>query len=122
MNHLNYGDHNSTGAATSAEQEVTKPTYFSLTFLRGYSAVRESIKVYIELKDIDRDLLYEAPPQEKSFAIARRVGILDYLPGDINADWPHSGMLVNHETKTSWDGGLEPTIIKEHNVWIIGDA
>jgi hypothetical protein len=98
-----------------------KPKYFSLTFSIGNSAAGEEIEVYIELQDRDRDLLQDGAPEVKAREIARRVGILDFLPSDINADWPNSGKLVDHETKGSWDRGIEPTIIKGTKVWILGD-
>jgi hypothetical protein len=108
--------------AKALEQEVMKPTYFSLTFSTGLGAAREETKVYIELQDRDRDLVYDDSPPENSRAMARPVGLLDLLPSGINPDWPHTGKLVDADTKGSWDRGIEPTIIKGHNVWIFGDA
>jgi hypothetical protein len=99
-----------------------KPIYFGLTFSKGAGVRAEHIAVYIELNGGDSDLLLESFTEEKSLAIARRTGILDFLPRGLNSDWARSGKIIDHSDNGSWDKGIEPTNIHGHNVWILEDA
>jgi hypothetical protein len=97
-------------------------TYFELTFSKSEGGRTRKIRVSIELNSGDTDLLLGDVTEEKALAIARRTGILDFLPRGLNSDWPRSGKIINHSADGSWDNGIKPTNIHGHNVWIIEDA
>ena len=102
----------------SAQIESAKPAYFELTFSKCASGSADKIRVYIELNSGDTDLLLGNFTEEKSHAIVRRTGILDFLPRGLKSDWPRFGKILDCSFE-SLELEIKPTYINGHNVWIV---
>jgi hypothetical protein len=102
----------------SVRTKSTKPAYFELTFSKCASGPAGRFKVYIELNSGDSDLLLGNFTEEKSHAIVRRTGILDFLPRGLKSDWPRFGKILDCSFE-SLELETKPTYIHGHNVWIL---
>jgi len=96
--------------------------FFELTFSEGAGENRVYFRVYVELNDLDSDLLLNIIPEQlKCRAIVRRTKILEVLPGDLNDDW-HLFGRITRAPRRFWDRGIDPRTLNGHNVWIIVDT
>jgi hypothetical protein len=97
-----------------------KPTYFMLTFSKSDAGRNQYFRVYIELRDEDKALLESILTDAlKARLIVERIRLLDFLPNGLNESWPYSWTVLEHRIESFWHMGIQPTRIKERNVWII---
>ena len=80
--------------------------------------------VYVELNDDDKQLFtFGGYSELNTRAIVMRAGALRLLPGGINNDWMRYGRLMDSESRTSWDHGIEPQLGEgNRKIWIIDQA
>jgi hypothetical protein len=104
------------------EAEIsTGPTYFEMMFCKSGSPRSEYWRVCIELDDNDRALLMGSRTAEMGTqALVRRLGILDLLPSGLDDSWQRFGTGMEDNVIGTWDGGSDPTIVKDgRKIWII---
>jgi hypothetical protein len=93
--------------------------YYQLMFTKSVGEYVARFCVYVELNDQDGDLLGADFSETKVKAIVHRAGILDYLPRSLDPDWPLHGKIMDPGSRKSWELGVKPTKINQHNVWSI---
>jgi hypothetical protein len=96
--------------------------YFEVIFSGSHGGVTRSVRVCVELKDEDQELLSSGQSTELiTQEIERRTGILDLLPAGLDDDWQRSGRILDRLDRRNLN--RKPTVSNgEHNVWINNEA
>jgi hypothetical protein len=90
----------------------------------GIGALREYFRIYVELREDDKDALRSlSEPELKTRWVVERAGILDRLPDGINDDWVLYGRAMSRDSEPSWERGSRPVWGDNgRRVWIMDDA